>query len=201
MARGNGLRNVAFAQMDAARLGFPSETFDVVLANFVGWDYCFDFERMAFTGPDLWGAEIRRVLKPGGQVGIGSWIEQRDIEWIVGAIRRYLPEHISELDSASGGRMLAYGKENPEGIETVLREGGFGNIHIHVETVEVISPDEETWWRQMKQAASDYFKHIPGQESDIGRWFKEQVFADLKPYRLPGGIYFSKTVQYGFGTK
>jgi ubiquinone/menaquinone biosynthesis C-methylase UbiE len=33
-----GLRNVTFAQMDAACLGFLSETYNSVLANFVGWD-------------------------------------------------------------------------------------------------------------------------------------------------------------------
>lgn len=32
-----GLGNVAFAQMDAAFVGFPSESFDSVVANFVGW--------------------------------------------------------------------------------------------------------------------------------------------------------------------
>ena len=47
-----GLENVAFAQMDAACLGLGSEAYDWVLANFVGWDDCFDFERIEFTAPD-----------------------------------------------------------------------------------------------------------------------------------------------------
>ena len=73
--------NVAFVQMDANRLGFPSETFDSVLANFVGWGRCFDFERMEFITSDKRTSEIMRVLKPGGQVGIGSWVEQHAISF------------------------------------------------------------------------------------------------------------------------
>jgi ubiquinone/menaquinone biosynthesis C-methylase UbiE len=59
-----GLGNIVFAQMDAARLGFPSATDDSVLANFVGWDYCFDINSMEFTAPDNRMSEIMRVLSP-----------------------------------------------------------------------------------------------------------------------------------------
>jgi ubiquinone/menaquinone biosynthesis C-methylase UbiE len=187
-----GLGNVAFAQMDAACLGFLSETYDTVLANFVGWDYCFDFNRMEFIAPDSRMAEIKRVLKPGGQVGIGFWIEQCDIEWIAEAFKRYLPK----LEEATGKRIISYGKENPKGYEAILRNSGFHNISIHVETMTFVSPNAATWWRQMKQAAREYFEKMP----EIER-FKEQVFADLKQFQSPEGIRFDKTVAYAFGTK
>jgi SAM-dependent methyltransferase len=196
-----GLRNVAFARMDAAQLAFLAETFHIVLANFMGWDDWFDFERMRFIAPDPWAAEIMRVLKPGGQVGIGGWNDQSDIEWIVGQIRGYLPEYVAELDRKSSRLMLSYAKENSEGIEVVLREGGFHDIHMHVETVELVSPDEETWWRQMRQAASEYFEQIPEEGAEPLERFKEQVFANLQPFKSPEGIRFSKTVHFAFGTK
>lgn len=187
-----GLGNVAFAQMDAAYLGFLPETYDSVLANFVGWDDCFDFDRLEFTAPDSKMAEIMRVLKPGGQVGIGSWIEQCDIDWITEAFKRYLPE----CEEATGKRMLSYAKENVKGYEAILRNSGFRNIHIHVETTTFVSPDPATWWRQMQQAACDYFEKMPELER-----FKEQIFADLKPFQSPKGIHFNKTVAYAFGTR
>ncbi len=195
------LKNVVFAQMDAAHLGFPAETFHTILANFMGWDDWFDFEQMTFTAPDLWAAEIMRVLKPGGQVGIGGWNNQSDIEWIVAQIRRYLPDRVAELDRKSNRLMVSYAKENPEGMEIVLREGGFIDVHVHVEAVEFVSPDEETWLRQMRQAANDYFKQIPEEDPDTLARFKEQVFADLQPFTSPEGIRFTKTVQFAFGTK
>jgi ubiquinone/menaquinone biosynthesis C-methylase UbiE len=190
-----GLRTVIFAQMDAASLGFPPETYDSVLANFIGWDYCFDFDHMEFNAPDCRMAEIMRVLKPGGQVGIGFWIEQCDIDWIADAFKRYLPECVETTKN----RMLSYGKENPKGYEIILQNSGFDNINLHVETTTFASPDEATWWRQMKQAACDYFEKIP--DSVEMHWFKEQIFADLQQFRSPKGIHFDKTVSYAFGTK
>jgi ubiquinone/menaquinone biosynthesis C-methylase UbiE len=187
-----GHRNVAFTQMDAASLGFPSGTYDSVLANFVGWDYCFDFDRMEFTAADSRMAEIQRVLKPGGQVGIGFWIAQRDIDWMAEAFRRYLPK----CEEATGERMLSYGRENPQGYEAILRNSDFHNISIHVETTTFVSSDTSTWWRQMQQAACDYFEKMPELEQ-----FKEQVLADLKLFQSDGVIHFDKTVGYAFGTK
>jgi len=187
-----GVGNVVFAQMDAAYLGFLSDTYDAVLANFVGWDYCFDFDRLEFTAPDRRMAEIIRVLKPGGQVGVGFWIEQLDIEWIVEAFRRYLPQ----CQEATGEQMLSYGKENPQGHEAILRHSGFHSIRVYVETTAFVSSDTATWWRQMQHAAREYFRKMPELER-----FREQVFADLAQFRSPRGIHFDKTVGYAFGTK
>lgn len=187
-----GLGNVIFAQMDAVSLGFLAEIYDSVLANFVGWDYCFDFDRMEFTAPDSRMAEIMRVLKPGGQVGIGFWIEQCDIEWIAKAFKRYLPKR----KETTRKRIISYGKENPQGYKAILRNSGFHNISIHVETTTFVSPNTATWWRQMKQAAREYFDKMPEMEQ-----FKEQVFADLKQFQSPKGIHFDKTVTYAFGAK
>jgi len=186
------LLNVDFIEMDAAFLGFPSETYDVVLGNFVGWDYCFDFSRMEFTSPDLRMAEIMRVLKPGGQVGLSFWIDQSDIEWIVETFSRYLPEN----DKLKDDPITSYGKENPEGYQVILRTGGFQNIQIHAETTSFTSPDTDTWWRQMRQAVSDYFQELPELEG-----FKEQVLKDVIQFQSIQGIHFNKTVGYAFGIK
>jgi ubiquinone/menaquinone biosynthesis C-methylase UbiE len=191
-ARERRLGNVAFAQMDAAFVGFPSESFDSVVANFVGWDYCFDFDRMEFIAPDSRMAEINRVLKPGGQVGIGFWIEQRDIDWMVEALKRYLPKG----EEAIGERMLSYGKENSQGYAAILRSSGFHQVRIHVETTAFVSPDTSTWWRQMQRAVSDYFEKLPELEQ-----LKEQILAGLAPFQSAEGIQFDKTVAYAFGTR
>ena len=188
-------RNVAFAQMDASCLALASEMFDVILANFVGWDDSFDFDRLAFIAPDMRITEIKRVLKPGGQVGLGFWVEQSDIDWFVEAFRTYLPEAASGV----GGSLLPYAKENPEGYEMILRSGGFQDICVHTETVTFVSPDEDTWWRQMHYAARKYFDQIP--DAAQQEWFRERVFADLQPLRSAQGIAFTKTVAFSFGTK
>ena len=50
-------------------------------------------------------AEIRRVLKPGGQVGLGFWIEQSDIEWLVAAFSRYLAQAAAADRAIRQGRI------------------------------------------------------------------------------------------------
>jgi ubiquinone/menaquinone biosynthesis C-methylase UbiE len=183
---------IAFVQMDGNELGFLSETFHTVLANFVGWEDCFDFDRMEFTSHDKIMSEIMRVLEPGGQVGIGSWVEQSDIDWITEAFKKYLPE-------LKGTGISCYSKENPKGQEVILQSGGFENIRVHVETTDFVSPDVETWWRQMKQAANDYFRQISDPLTLEN--LKEKVIVDLHQFRYPEGIRFSKTVSFAFGTK
>ena len=184
--------NVAFVQMDANTLGFLPETFHTVLANFVGWDDCFDFERLEAVAFDRKLAEIRRVLKPGGQVGIGFWIEQTDIDWIVEVFNKNLPT----CKKVIGDRMIAYGQENPKGYEAILRRGGFQNISVQAETSTFVSSNMADWWRQMRITASDYFRKMPELER-----FKGEVLANLEQFQSPEGIHFDKTVGYAFGTK
>jgi ubiquinone/menaquinone biosynthesis C-methylase UbiE len=184
--------NIALIQMDANTLGFPTETFHTVTANFVGWDDCFDFDRLEIITPDRKLAEIRRVLKPGGQVGIGFWIEQDDINWISEEFKKYLPESAEII----GEKITAYGRENPVGYETILRSGGFYNIFVQVETDTFVSSNKEDWWWQLQITASDYFNALPELNE-----LKEQILIDLRHYQSDKGIYFNKTVGYAFGTK
>jgi SAM-dependent methyltransferase len=190
-----GIIKAGFAQMDAAHLGFPSETFDCVLANFVGWDDYFDFNLMEYIQPDTRTPEIMRILKPGGQLGIGYWVKQDDIDWMNGAFNRHLPEPGDQTwDSLS-----AYGKENPEGYKIILGDSGFQNIHSHVETTPFVLPGAESWWEQMKHATSDHFRLVT--DPQIIEPFKVKVLSDLQESRPDGEILFHKTVAFTFGTK
>jgi len=186
---------ISFAQMDANALGFQTETFDAVLTNFLGFDDFYDFERMQFTGSDDIVSEILRVLKPGGQVGIGSWVKQSDIDWIEEAFMKYLPEIFSH-----GGKGISdYSRENPEGQKAILQNGGFENIRVYVDTADFVSPDLGTWWRQMERAAGEYFRQV--NHPVRLTVFKEQVYADLDQIRFTQGIRFSKSVSFAFGVK
>ena len=182
---------VAFVQMDANTLGFLPEIFHTVLANFVGWDDCYNFERMEFIGSNKVMSEIMRVLRPGGHVGIGSWVKQSDIDWIAEEFKKYLPDN--------GKSISCYGKENPAGYKLILKNAGFENIRVYVETTSFVSPDAETWWQQMKQAARGYFNQVS--DPITLENFKEQVFVDLQRFQFPEGIRFSKRVLFAFGTK
>jgi hypothetical protein len=162
-----------------------------VVANFVGWDDCFDFDRLEIIRPDGMPSEILRVLKPGGQVGIGSWVQQGDIDWIMAAFERYLPEY----DKTTA----CYGIEHPEGLQRMLHSSGFQDVCTHTETADFLSPDAGTWWRQMRQVAAACYK----QAASPGRLeiLRKRIFNDLNAHRSPEGIRFSKTVTFATGVK
>lgn len=61
-----------FARMDAQSLAFPDASFDVVLCCF-GLMYLPDAERAI--------AEMRRVLRPGGRLGLAVWGERARCAW------------------------------------------------------------------------------------------------------------------------
>jgi ubiquinone/menaquinone biosynthesis C-methylase UbiE len=56
--------NVTFCQMDAQRLGFANISFDCVTCAFS----LFQFQDMVQALAEMW-----RVLKPGGQLGLSNW--------------------------------------------------------------------------------------------------------------------------------
>jgi ubiquinone/menaquinone biosynthesis C-methylase UbiE len=63
-AAARGLRNVEFLTMDAEKLEFPSDNFDVVVS-------CFGFQIV--TQPESAAREEYRVLRPGGRAGFTVW--------------------------------------------------------------------------------------------------------------------------------
>jgi enediyne biosynthesis protein CalE5 len=63
-ARAAGVANIGFRQADAEELSFPDGTFDAVTSR-LGAMYFVDIQRAL--------GEIRRVLKPGGHVGLAVW--------------------------------------------------------------------------------------------------------------------------------
>jgi SAM-dependent methyltransferase len=200
--RARGLDQVAIAQMDAAHLGFGSDTFDVVLCGFIGWDYCFDFARMRFTRPDTRLASIRRVLKAGGQAGFSAWTHQDDMAWLAAQIRQHLPAYTAAREAERPDALLVYSRETPAGFEQILRAGGLQRIEIVEETEDLVSTDEGAWWRQMRYSGwHGHFERIAAWDESRFRALKEQVFAGLQSHKQADGIHFEKSIFFAFGTK
>jgi ubiquinone/menaquinone biosynthesis C-methylase UbiE len=71
-AKAHELSNTSFARMDAEALELPDAGFDVVLCS-LGLMYLPDVERAL--------REMRRVLRPGGRLGLAVWGERSRCGW------------------------------------------------------------------------------------------------------------------------
>jgi ubiquinone/menaquinone biosynthesis C-methylase UbiE len=74
---------MSFQVADAERLPFPDESFDVALSTF-GVMFAPDQERAA--------AELLRVVRPGGRIGLASWTPEGFIGQLFGLMGRFVPQ-------------------------------------------------------------------------------------------------------------
>ncbi len=81
-ADAEGFTNIAFDVADAEALPYPEASFDVVLSTF-GVMFAPDHYRAA--------AELKRVCRPGGRIGLANWTPTGFIGQLLRLVSRYVP--------------------------------------------------------------------------------------------------------------
>jgi ubiquinone/menaquinone biosynthesis C-methylase UbiE len=81
-ADAEGFDNVTFEVADAESLPYPDASFDVVLSTF-GVMFAPDHQRAA--------AELMRVCRPGGRIGLANWTPAGFLGQLLRLIARYMP--------------------------------------------------------------------------------------------------------------
>jgi SAM-dependent methyltransferase len=81
-AEANGFRNVTFEAADAEALPYAESAFDVVLSTF-GVMFAPDHRRTA--------AELMRVCRPGGRIGLASWTPAGFVGQLLRLVSKYVP--------------------------------------------------------------------------------------------------------------
>jgi ubiquinone/menaquinone biosynthesis C-methylase UbiE len=110
-----GLRNVEFVTMDAEKLEFPGNTFDVAVS-------CFGFQIV--TQPEAAAKEIFRVLKPGGRAGFTVW-SKGDRAQAIDVLIEPMMEHATPDED--GYLPTPYELGGPGELVNMLKEIGFVN--------------------------------------------------------------------------
>jgi ubiquinone/menaquinone biosynthesis C-methylase UbiE len=124
-AKQEGLQ-VELVHMDAEHLDFPDEAFDRVLCG---------FGVMFFPGLAQALQDFRRVLKPGGRLGVSTWqvSQTEDVtEALVelGLLPGHPPGWLTE----------------PDRLEQLLREAGFREVRVAVESYDARYADLDQYW-------------------------------------------------------
>ena len=130
--------NVHFQEEDAEHLSFRSNSFDVVTCR---------FGLQIFTDPEKALHEMRRVLKPGGQVGIAVWgLSWRAdfIDIFIGAIIRNTaqPEYIPTLYEFGNIKELAH----------ALEKAGFRDVRDDRVTLNLTTDSPLQYWDAFRRA-------------------------------------------------
>jgi ubiquinone/menaquinone biosynthesis C-methylase UbiE len=178
-----GLDWVRAEVMDGASLDFEDAHFDAVLCAFT-----------LAAIPDAAGAlaEMRRVLRPTGTIGISLWDNVVDDEWrwegaLMQEVAEQAPPELLETVGRLSGRFAGAAK-----LHAALADAGFGDIKIERMHVDRSYPSAEAWWEwfwsggtrafleSLPESAQEHFRERGLEQlRDAGEWQRTRRFVAL----------------------
>jgi len=135
-----GLEQVRAEVMDGVRLDYPDEHFDAVLCAFA-------LAAIPDTGAAL--AEMRRVLRPTGTIGVAVWTNLLDDAWaweseLNDEFAREVPAELLE----TAGRLFGRFGESAS-LRAALEDAGFSDVTIERKHVDHRFESAQAWWDWM----------------------------------------------------
>ncbi len=168
-----GLTNCQVLKMDAEHLEFEDWSFDAALGG---------FSLLFISSMEAALQEMRRVLRPGGCVGVSLWSKAPppfDPAWKIFAdqVRKYKVE-------VRMPQRVAYA---PGEVPAILAGAGFDQIEIRTETIELVYPTEEDWWRfQLTMGSRAALYRLSEEQREQ---FKDEYLAQLRPLSRSDGLH------------
>ena len=166
-----GVANVRFAAMSAEALDLPDASFDVV--------YC-QFGLMFVADPVGALREMRRVLRPGGRLGVAVWSVPEKVGIFL--ISRIVGPALPPSEEAPLPSPLGMGA--PGLLEGLVVEAGFRDVEIHPVTRhdEIADPEAE-WQRWSEDPVSPFargWRTLPAHEQ---RRLHDEVITAFESFR------------------
>jgi ubiquinone/menaquinone biosynthesis C-methylase UbiE len=162
-----GIAGITFCRMDGEQLDFPDASFDTVTCAFS----LFQFPDMSQALAEMW-----RVLRPGGRIGLSNWGPGYFSP--VAALQR-------DLFRGFGLRQLLSNPIafRPDALQTLLRDAAFTAVELIEETVEVWFEDPEEVWA-FNSDMGPFPVMLQRQLSFGQRWELEQRFTAMLQDRM-----------------
>jgi SAM-dependent methyltransferase len=127
--RRSRLANTEFVVMDAHKLHFAADTFDLIFCAFAL--YLFDDAKRVLR-------EARRVLRSGGKLAVSTWLRgDPDWDWYEESIRQLRP---------SCRPLWQRSLTSAEELHELLRSSHFSDVLFWEEELRIQFRDEDEWW-------------------------------------------------------
>jgi SAM-dependent methyltransferase len=116
-----GLDNVTFVHADVQGQDLGSSDFDGAFSR---------FGVMFFSDPVAAFTNVRRALRPGGRLSFACWQNAFENEWMLVPAVAVMTVTGSAPPMPEPGQPGPFSLSDPDRVQTVLAEAGFGNIDI-----------------------------------------------------------------------
>ena len=137
-AKKRGFNDIRFQVMDAEKLDFVDNSFDVVICGFAVF-FCESINGVL--------SEFRRVLKPGGRVALSTWGDDSPLDEWVSSVR----------DQMGKKKLIGCPLWDREAIESALTQAKFKDIDIYRESKIFHYRSADAWWESLKTHGTRFF--------------------------------------------
>jgi ubiquinone/menaquinone biosynthesis C-methylase UbiE len=179
MARAHGLKNVTARMLDLERIDEPDASYDVVLCR----------EGLMFAvDPVAAAREIRRVLRPGGRVGLAVWGPRERNPWLA---------VLFDVVSAQLGTPIPppgvpgpFSLDDTERLAGVLSGGGLTDVIVGELSVPLIASSFDDWWARTSTIAGPLAKRLAALPESAQQALRARLEDATRPYVTPAGVEF-----------
>jgi ubiquinone/menaquinone biosynthesis C-methylase UbiE len=163
---------IDFIQSDAGALPFEDEAFDVVLCQ-QGLQFFPD------RGAAL--AEMRRVMKPGGQLAVATWaaIERTPFIALANALARHVGPDAAQMMHAP--YTLGEGAD----LARLIADAGFAEVRVFEETI-LCTWASHSRFAERAAGATPIAAALEGLSAQTRRDLAEEVAGELAPHAVAG---------------
>ena len=185
-----GFSNAKMIQMDAEKLKFPDNMFDVV---FCGLSIFFFPQHQNAIN------ESYRVLKPNGKVGVSTFCKSTfdSTTWVYDLICKYLPEN--EETEKQEQEIEEPGFGTIEGMQKILSTAGYEEVYNRVEERKFVCKTAEEFWKDLWSTARREELERINPENLVK--FKEELTSNFHKKSNKNGLDWNIKVLFTFGRK